>query len=428
MHTTRLFADELGTCLLYSGGFQDAAKKSILFLFPYEQIWIKNPENAWESLREKISFSGKETPEWSGYFGYGMGACSDAEKVIPMPSSHFPLAYWQRCAVTLEVDHDTEEGTLSIAEDCLHALPSHQQDLVKKMSSEAFWHHLNNQFLPREKVGPYFPIAESDTLDSYSLKIDKIKKLIYSGDVYQVNLSQHFKLKGKGHPFEIFLEIAELNPAPFSAFFQLGDQGAIISSSPERLLKKSHSLLETRPIKGTISRGKTPSEDAENKKELLCSEKDRAELLMITDLMRNDLGRISLPGSVQTLEFGRCEAYHNVFHLVSIIQSQALPHLHPLEIVRSCFPGGSITGCPKLKAMEIISDIENRSREIYTGSLGYFTGLGDFDFNIAIRTLKWVEGVVDIQLGGAIIADSDPIKEFEETLHKGASIFHILKK
>ena len=148
---------------------------------------------------------------------------------------------------------------------------------------------------------------------------------------------------------------------------------------------------------------------------------------MITDLMRNDLGRISEVGSVQTLDLWRLEAYTNVFHLVSVIQSIAKSHLTPLEIIRSCFPGGSITGCPKLRAMEVIDDLERRSRGIYTGSIGYMKGQGDFDLNIAIRTLVKEKESYFLQLGSGIVIDSDPKEEYEETMFKGDSLFHSLQ-
>ena len=179
-------------------------------------------------------------------------------------------------------------------------------------------------------------------------------------------------------------------------------------------------------MKGTIQRGHSPEEDQRNRALLLASEKDHAELLMTTDLMRNDLGRVSETGTVVTEQIGRCEAYENVYHLISIIRSHAKPSLHPLELLRACFPGGSISGCPKIRAMEVIYALEKRARGIYTGSIGYINGNGDFDFNIAIRTCTIKNSEITVQLGGAIVADSDPHLEFEETLHKGKSIFKVL--
>ncbi len=265
----------------------------------------------------------------------------------------------------------------------------------------------------------------SDTMESYVDKIQRAKEFIKSGDVYQINLSQQWEFLGERDPFDLFKRLAVLNPAPFSAYLYLKDF-SIISSSPERFLEKRGDILETRPIKGTAPRGKTPAEDAESKQRLLASEKERAELMMITDLMRNDLGKISAIGSVEVPLLCGCEAYQNVFHLYSTVNSRVLSSFNPIDIVRSCFPGGSITGCPKLRAMEVIEELEKRPRGIYTGSIGYFSQNGDFDFNIAIRTLLVADIKVVVQLGGAIVIDSDPLKEYEETYHKGRSIFEIL--
>jgi para-aminobenzoate synthetase component 1 len=250
------------------------------------------------------------------------------------------------------------------------------------------------------------------------------KELIHAGEIYQANLSQQFVFSGTCRPFSIFFQLAQLNPAPFSAYLKV-DDFAIVSSSPERFLSCSDGILETRPIKGTAPRGKTEEEDCHLKEQLLASEKEKAELLMITDLMRNDLGRLSMPGTVKTLKLWECESYTNVFHLVSTIQSKSLD-IHPVDKVRACFPGGSISGCPKLSAMEAIQRIEKRRRGIYTGGIGYFTENGDFDFNIAIRTLLIEKEKLTVQVGGGIVADSDPEKEYQETLHKGASIFKVL--
>jgi para-aminobenzoate synthetase component 1 len=250
--------------------------------------------------------------------------------------------------------------------------------------------------------------------------------LIYSGDIYQVNLSQQFVFKGKRNPFDIFYKLTQTNPAPFSAYLRLKNF-SVVSSSPERFLTKQEGWLESRPIKGTMPRGKTPEEDQKNLTALLNSEKNKAELLMITDLTRNDLGKVSVPGSVSTLKTNSVASFENVHHLFSVIKSRALPGLHSVELLKACFPGGSITGCPKLSAMEVIAKLENRARGLYTGSIGYFSDNGDFDFSIAIRTLVISDEEIEVQLGGAIVADSDPREEYEETMHKGSSIFNALQ-
>ena len=400
------YSEEPGTCLLMSGSNFDSAKKSYLFLFPREHIWGKGNKifrsginkkveeftfkNPWDGLKELIGDLNEESdaPKWVGYFGYEMGAFSDV--IINLKKSPIYDFYFMTHEVVVEFDHKTKKLES-------FSLEGDERAKLKKIESEK----------------------------SYTEKILAIKDMILSGDVYQVNLSQKFDFVTKKMPFQIYYELFLKNPAPFSAFLNFSGF-AIISSSPERLLQKRGNVLETRPIKGTAPRGKTISEDKENREKLLNSEKERAELLMITDLMRNDLAKVSEPGSVVVDEVWKCEEYDNVFHLLSIIKAKARSSLHPLDIFRAVFPGGSIVGCPKIKAMEIINNLEKFPRGIYTGSIGYFSDNGDFDFNIAIRTLLWKEGIVDCRLGGAIVSDSDPKREFEETLHKGKSIFDIL--
>lgn len=444
----RLFAEEQGTCLLYSGGNFDSAVHSFLFLFPYECIHISEREqkkvtsnktiflsptsnpciNPWDALEKLISPFDKSSsiPKWVGFIGYEMGAFSDPEKQLPSHTSQIPYAYFQSCTIILKVEHATDLGTLFINEEGLPSLDANQQKWMEKLLDNNFWEELeslNVMDIPTP-VSPY-AWSSSDTRDSYIQKIQHAKELINAGEIYQINLSQEFRILGQISAYPLFESLVNLNPAPFSAYLRLSEF-AVVSSSPERLLKKENGLLETRPIKGTAPRGKSEEEDRLNREQLINSPKEKAELLMITDLMRNDIGKVSLPGTVETSRLWHCEKYANVFHLLSIIRSQAKPHLHPIKILRSCFPGGSITGCPKLRAMEIIDHVENRARGLYTGSIGYFAENGDFDFNIAIRTMIVFDSFLSIQLGGGIVADSDPCNEYQETLYKGESIFKAL--
>ena len=448
LNLTRLFDRENGTCLFYSGGNFEVAKQSFLCLFPYDFISIKGPvwkraslqssynidlkgENPWEAIKESLpSFThGSSYPEWVGFFSYEMGAFSDPQKRFPYYPSSIPDAYLQRPSIVIVVDHEKETGTVVIADQAYYLLSGEQLEWVRRLSNKDHWKelasHLSTFFWNAESNPSSGELRSHETREEYIGKVEKAKELIRSGDIYQVNLSQKFTIASHPDPYVIFRKLVDLNPAPFSAYLCLND-ATIVSSSPERFLKKKEGWLESRPIKGTIARGITMEEDKKNKELLMNSEKEKAELLMITDLMRNDLGKISLAGSVEVPHIQTCETYTNVFHLVSVIRSKVLPDLHPIDIIRACFPGGSITGCPKLSAIEVIADLEKRRRGIYTGSIGYISGDGDFDFNIAIRTIVHTENHIDIQLGGAIVADSDPIKEYEETLHKGASIFAAL--
>ena len=394
-----------GAALLFSGGELDSSQKSILGLCPYETI--KNL--SWEEFEQKIEVQkdGDPYPEWIGMLGYEMGATSDPQKKITAHDATTPKLLFHRYGLVVVVDHQSNCTTLITA-------PGYSLDdwckIQKKKPSKTSLKLISN----------------GEDKEVYIEKIQTIRELIRDGEVYQVNLSQQFLFEGECDSAEVFIKLAEDNPAPFSAYLDF-DDFSIISSSPERLIQKKGNLLESRPIKGTMTRGNSPEEDLKNRDALLSSPKEKSELLMITDLMRNDLGKVSQMGSVKVTDLYRCEEYSNVFHMLSVLKSKALPNLHPVSILRACFPGGSITGCPKLSAMELIAKIENRPRGIYTGSIGYFTPNGDMDFNVAIRTLTYQNSLLNVQLGGAIVIDSEPEKEFEETLHKGQTIFQVLR-
>lgn len=445
---TRFFAIFPGTCFLHSGGKLDSAQRSFLGLFPFETIQayaqkidyhkgnqhqILNVQNPWEGLQDLFFKSLEEDPAAMafGWFGYGMGAYADKDKILPYRSSSIPDAYWQRCALILDVDCSTFKAKIQIDTSANEFLNKEMGEWVKRLSGLEGWREFIKTLpipsIEYQKIESDFSFINCAQREkNYLHQVEIAQELIRAGEIYQVNLSQNFTFHSSREPFSLFQQVCELNPAPFSAFFR-HENFCLISTSPERFLCKKGAYLESRPIKGTIQRGKTEEEDLLLKERLLSSAKEKAELLMITDLMRNDLGKISLAGSVKTLELWRCEAYANVFHLVSIIRSKVNPELNTLEIIRSCFPGGSITGCPKLRAMEAIDALEERSRGIYTGSIGYIAGDGDFDLNIAIRTLVAEGQSFSLQLGAGIVIDSIPAQEYQETLIKGDSIFQILQ-
>lgn len=411
-----------GTTLLASAGQYQCSRISYLGLFSTQFFTLTLPhEDPWGALEKSLNFHFQDPyPEWVGYLGYEMGAYADREKQIAHYNSFMPDLCFYRPACWISYDHTSRQSLLILDQ---HAsLSLEQQNTVQQLieGRTLFPPLLNSQPIS------YSLDHVSDTPEKYCAKISQIKDLIRAGEVYQVNISQQLLLKGRGDPFELYQRLFSYNPTPFSAYIQT-DKGTIISCSPERLLAKQGSRLETRPIKGTAPRGRTLKEDQKNLRELENSTKEKAELMMITDLMRNDLGRVSCNGSVIVPEIRRCEAYANVFHAESVIISESDPSKSVFEILRACFPGGSITGCPKLSAMQVIQEIEKRPRGIYTGSIGYFCGNGDFDFNIAIRTLWQQKDLINLQLGGAIVIDSDSKKEYEETMHKGASFLNLLQ-
>jgi para-aminobenzoate synthetase component I len=261
--------------------------------------------------------------------------------------------------------------------------------------------------------------------EDYLKAVSRAREYIRQGDIYQVNLSQRFSFPFQGDLYRLFGELFQRNPAPFYAYLNCGNF-QILSTSMERFLRRQGDYLETRPIKGTRPRGRTPAEDEVRRQELTASPKEEAELSMIVDLLRNDIGRVCRGGSVQVREHKRLEAYENVYHLVSIVTGQLRPDCRHGEILRATFPGGSITGCPKIRAMEIIDELEPVARHVYCGSIGYLGLHRNLDLNIAIRTAIASRGQVHFAVGGGIVYDSEEVAEYEETLHKGMTLFKVI--
>jgi para-aminobenzoate synthetase component I len=258
----------------------------------------------------------------------------------------------------------------------------------------------------------------------YVSLIKKIIDYIKKGDVYEVNLSHRFEAQYHGDPYEIFFNLFQINPAPFSAFLNFGDT-IILSNSPERFLKADGDQVETRPIKGTMCRGKTKEEDQKNRLLLAGSEKEDAELSMIVDLLRNDLGKVCDYGSVRVREHKRIEGFSNVWHLISIVEGRLRKDESYGSLIRACFPGGSITGCPKIRSMEIIDELEKYARNLYTGMI-FIGNDHHFDSSIVIRTIIAKTNHLYFNVGGAVVYDSIPKREYEETLEKAQSIMKAL--
>ena len=251
--------------------------------------------------------------------------------------------------------------------------------------------------------------------------VRRIKDYIASGDAYQVNLSRRARCRFKGDPMQFYSALRVGNPAPFSAYLDRGDL-KVFSTSPEQFLQKRGQDLVTRPIKGTRPRGAGEAEDAQQAADLERSEKDRAELLMIVDLERNDMGRVAEFGSVRVEQLYHQEYYARVMHQTAQVRARLAAGKDVYDCIEALFPGGSITGAPKVRAMEIIEELEPTRRGVYCGSIGYIGFDGDAELNIAIRSLQLKEGFLDYQVGGGIVWDSNPDAEFQETLDKGRAL------
>ncbi len=252
--------------------------------------------------------------------------------------------------------------------------------------------------------------------------VERAKEYIRAGDIFQVVLAHRMSAAVARSPFEAYRALRVSNPSPYMYYLRLGEL-SVVGSSPEVLVRRSDSTVEVRPLAGTRPRGRDGQEDRALEEELVADEKERAEHLMLVDLGRNDVGRIAEFGSVQTNQFMAVERYSQVMHLVSNVRGQCRPHLAPLDIVRACFPAGTVSGAPKIRAMQIIDELERRRRGIYAGAVGHFDYHGNLDLCIAIRTLVYRGSRAYWGVGAGIVADSDPGREWEETLNKGRALW-----
>ncbi len=273
-------------------------------------------------------------------------------------------------------------------------------------------------------VSPFSPFKPNFTKEEYLITVRKVLDHIAAGDIYQLNLSQRFTCDTGAErvdPLAIYRALRRLSPVSFGGYF---DAGAVklISNSPEMFLRLRGRTVETRPMKGTRPRGLELSEDRRLRDEIEQSAKDKAELLMVTDLERNDLGKVCDYGSVRVKEMRAIEEYKYVFQATSTVEGTLRRDKDCFDLIEACFPGGSITGCPKIRAMEIIEELEPTRRGPYTGSMGYIDFSGNMDFNVLIRTLVHCGDKIHFQVGGGIVADSTPEDEYEETLVKARAM------
>jgi len=274
-----------------------------------------------------------------------------------------------------------------------------------------------------EKIGLHSTFTHRGYLDA----VGRVREYIIAGDIFQANISQRFQSPLREAPFELYRRLRRRNPAPFAAYLGFGEM-AVLSASPERFLRldQDRGLVETRPIKGTRPRGLGPMHDAALGRALAESQKDRAENVMIVDLLRNDLSRVCRPGTVRVPELFALEHHPTVHHLVSTVIGELDPAAGAVELIRAAFPGGSITGAPKVRAMEIIAELEPTQRGVYCGSIGYVSATGAMDTSIVIRTYLALRGQIYFQAGGGIVADSDPELEYRETLDKARGLIETL--
>jgi para-aminobenzoate synthetase component 1 len=336
-----------------------------------------------------------------GYWSYDLGRNhADIPSQHP-PVTQLPLARLALFDWCITFDHVTEQAWL---------VGSEQR---RKQVME--W--LNEPATPSHAFRLTQPFIAELSQAEYTERFAAVQRYILAGDCYQINLAQRFSARYQGDEWQAYLKLREATPTPFSGFMAWGSQ-AVLSLSPERFIQCRDGLVETRPIKGTRPRGRTPEEDRALSDELLSSTKDRAENVMIVDLLRNDLGRVCTPGSIRVPQLCQLESYPNVHHLVSVVQGQLAAQHSPLSLLTAAFPGGSITGAPKIRAMQIIDELEPCQRSVYCGSLGYIDVRGSMDTSIAIRTMVADDGALHVWGGGGLVADSKADEEYTETLDK----------
>jgi para-aminobenzoate synthetase component 1 len=435
-YTYNLFYNNLDSIFLDSSKKDKLLSRySFIGLNPYKKftskgrkVWINDeihdnvdPFEELEKLMEtyKISIE-SDIPFISGaigYFSYDIGRIleelpDNSSEDFEIPDSVFILfdnliifdLHNKKTYITAIGQLEEPENSISNIEECMADYVEDGIEISKK-SNNTFFSNFNK--------------------DEYEKTITLIREYIRSGDVYIANMTRRIWCENNDESYKIYQKLRNSNKAPFSAYMNFKDF-QVISSSPERFLSIINGVVQTRPIKGTRPRGKSKEDDEKNKNELINSEKDKSELLMIVDLERNDLSKVCKPNSVKVTELFKLEQYETVFHLVATIEGELKEHVSSVKCIRECFPGGSITGAPKIRAMEIIEELEGLKRNIYTGSIGYFDLRGNSDFNIVIRTIVKKAGKAYLGVGGGITWESIEEDEWFETIDKAKALMEVL--
>lgn len=338
-----------------------------------------------------------------GLFGYGLGA--DMARSARRESGALPDLCVGIHGWALLQDHELRRSAAVFT------------TLIDPSTRSEILHALARPVPPPAAFAISGRFTSNLTHTDYSRAFSRIHEYILAGDVYQVNFAQRLSAAGAGDPWEAYLRLRRRMASPFSAYMACGD-GVLLSLSPERFLRVAEGRVETRPIKGTLRRGQDGASDRLQAERLLGSAKDRAENVMIVDLMRNDIGRSCTTGSVHVEKLCALESYANVHHLVSVVTGTLAPSETAARLLENCFPGGSITGAPKIRAMQVIDELEPDARSIYCGSVGYLSFDGHMDTSIAIRSLVWDGAEIHAWGGGGIVADSDCDTEYRESLTK----------
>jgi para-aminobenzoate synthetase component 1 len=426
---------------------------SYLMADPWRIVRATGDGDSLAVMRDALApFGAKAIPEippfqggGAGFIGYDWGATLER-----LPAPHYDdlalpdvllglydwVIAWDHCERAAWI---VSTGMPEVGEACARRAGRRLADVRDRLSGGAGGAGVptpTRSASPPSAPAPSYPVYGVDDAEQIELRstfthrgyltaLARVREYVLAGDIFQANLSQRFEAPLREAPWSLYRRLRATNPAAFGAFMDCGDF-QLLSVSPERFLRLSGTHVETRPIKGTRPRGLGPMHDAMLGRVLSESDKDRAENVMIVDLLRNDLSRVCRPGSVRVPELFSLEHHPTVHHLVSTVVGELEPGRDFVALVRATFPGGSITGAPKVRAMEIIAELEPTRRGVYCGSVGYFSVTGEMDTSIAIRTCVTRAGRVYFQAGGGIVADSDPELEYRETLDKARGIIRAL--
>lgn len=264
------------------------------------------------------------------------------------------------------------------------------------------------------------------TKEAFLEKVDQTKEWIRQGEIFQLVLSQRLSAAIHQKPFVYYRKLRRVNPSPYMFYIDFEDI-VVLGASPESFVRVADGTIQTNPIAGTRPRGQSPEQDKQHETDLRNDPKERAEHDMLVDLARNDVGKLSLPGTVKVTKYQEVERYQHVMHLVSEVEGTLLQDIHPLDALTACLPAGTVSGAPKIRAMQLINELESMQRGVYAGAVGYLSAGGNLDAALAIRTAVISDGFIDIQAGAGIVYDSEPIKEYEETLHKAKSLLEVFQ-
>ena len=412
---------------------------SFLGFEPFYVLRANGDENLFGKIRELLRRYTLDTKGYAfpflngavGYFSYDLGLNLEKIEAKEKRDALFPKVWLGFYDTVIALDHLKKKLIVASS-----GFPERTHYLAQKKATQKLTQciKLLSVIEPfsgkKENIKAKEPchrsLISNFTKPQYLKAIAKAKAYIRKGDIYQVNLSQRFSARTDMDSFDLYVRLRKVSPSSFSSYLDCGDF-QIISSSPERFLCYDGKKAVTRPMKGTRPRGNTKEEDACQKKELLKSAKDKAELVMIVDLMRNDLGRVCEYTSVKVTSLRALEAYSTVYQATATIEGKLHKDKDRVDLLKACFPGGSITGCPKIRSMQIIDELEPTRRGMYTGSLGYLSFHNTMDLNILIRTMVKKDDTMYFQVGGGIVADSVPEAEYEETLVKAQGILRAIE-